>query len=156
MYTAAVLTDISSQLLRWLMTARIDLEQHDFVLQTPQGQSLPHHMTISLGKVEDGLHDHPIIGAEVDLHVTRIAYSLSLGVCAAPVYKAVYWHDVEERGVKLTPFPIHSMNMVPHITICIKPEVQPKDSNTMFEGKNFQYINLDQDYCLKAIVEEIH
>lgn len=157
MYTAAVLTNISAQLLRWIMTARVDLEKEGFVLETAQGMSLPHHMTIALGKVKEGLHDHPIIGEKATLVVDRFVYDLDLGVCAAPISKALC--RVSMEGHKVVPIPIHSTNAVPHITICIKPGVRPMVSNQMLENahayESTHTIVLDQKYHLEAMIQEV-
>jgi len=85
MYTAAVLTPISAQLLNWIARGTLN-QDHDFVFKTSQGMSLPHHMTINLGPLDESLHDRSLLGCEASLRIDTLIYNQDLGVCATPVY----------------------------------------------------------------------
>lgn len=82
MYTAAVLTPMSADLLKWIMRATLRLEDEGFVVENSQGEPLPHHMTICMGPLdESGLHGRSILGDEADLTFDSLVYNHALGVC---------------------------------------------------------------------------
>jgi hypothetical protein len=155
MYTAAVLTDISADLLRWIMKGTLDLEQRGFVTKNGN-QKLPHHMTICLGGIENSPHQVTLLGAEATLRVSHMFYHEDLGVCAVPVVKAtVSWTTGDGE---FEPLPLQSTNNVPHITVCLKPYAKPRTSNEMLERTDDPQVirvNFDQAYDLKAVVREI-
>lgn len=153
MYTAAVLTSISAQLLRWIAKNTFDLQ--DFVFETIQGLALPHHMTICLGPIEkSSLHDRSIIGCEVILKIDSLVHNKNLGVCAAPVCNSVIlWTTGNSKHKDV----LKSTNVIPHITTCILPSSKPFFSNQMLEKPNSDNVveKLDQGYSLMAIITEL-
>lgn len=141
MYTAAVLTLESIEILKNL-ASRLGLE--DFVYQTPQGDALPHHMTINLGKFDESLNDPLLLGQEVEITIDSIWHCKTIGACAAKVSKT-----------NCCGSEIKSSNTNKHITICLKPPAKPVHSNKLFsEGSKVFIIN--EPLVLKAILQEIH
>lgn len=154
MYTAAVLTSISAQLLSWIAKNTFDLQ--GFVFETRQGMALPHHMTICLGTIEkSSLHDRSIIGCEVILKIDSLVYNKNLGVCAAPVCNSVILRTTGNS--KHEDVVLKSTNVIPHITTCILPSSKPFFSNQMLEKPNSDNIveKLDQGYSLMATITEL-
>jgi hypothetical protein len=149
MYTAAVLTDVSANLLKWMVRALTKLEEEGFVFQTEQGNPLPHHMTINLGAFDHALNDVMTTkGCPIKLTVEEIVYNHVIGVCAAPVVRA---EGIGEDDIK-------TANAVPHITLCIKPGSKPMLSNKMLESPNPHTvrIKLDAAYVLESVGEEVN
>jgi hypothetical protein len=148
MYTAAVLSPTSAQLLKWIMRGTIALEGEGFVTETAQGHPLPHHMTINMGNLDSSLNPKAILGEPVILEIDRLVYNYTLGVCAAKVTRAA--HSYKSWKIK-------SANIVPHITVCIKPGSKPMFSNQMLEtpSPHNVEVELDQPYELDAVVMEV-
>jgi len=132
-YTAAVLTPQSAELLKWVMRATVNLEERNsprgnFELKTPQGEIIPHHMTINLGELKEELNSSRILRANAKLTVDYIAYDLEIGACAA--------HVSEAYAMLPEQTPINSINderSAKHITICLAPGVKAFKSNELFE-----------------------
>lgn len=152
MYTAAVLHPISANLLRWIQRGILDLEQEGFVVQTQQGQLLPHHMTINLGKFDENLNEESLLGHEALLKVNQFVYNDVLGVCAAPVIEAVGYRLADPPVI-----PIKTINEHPHITVCIMPWAKPASSNVMLAESHLNNITIkmDQVYELQARIEHV-
>lgn len=155
MYTAAVLTPISAELLKWIMRGTVALEDEGFVTETGQGNPLPHHMTINMGSFDKSLNRPEIVGEPALLKVDRLVYNHTLGVCAAKVVEAMAYST--DPDVEPDPMPIRSANIVPHITVCIKPSSKPMLSNQMLERPSPHNIEvvLDRIYELEAEVLEV-
>jgi hypothetical protein len=85
MYIAAVLSSTSSELLKWIVRRILGLEQYGFVFQTQQGQELHHHMTINLEEFDEKLNNPDILWHPVELHIDKLYYNDTLGVCAASI-----------------------------------------------------------------------
>lgn len=148
MYTAAVLSQLSADLLKWIVRGTSDLEQWGFEFKTERGDPLPHHMTINLGDFDYSLNNgFTLLNCPVQLTVEEIVYNHVLGVCAAPVIKMVGLGDDE----------IKTVNAIPHITLCIKTGSKPVISNKMLEtpSPHTRRRKLDKQYILEAIVEVV-
>jgi len=157
MYTAAVLTPISADLLKWIMRATLRLEDSGFEVKNSQGDPLPHHMTINMGPLDESLHDRSIIGCEVTLTFDSLVYNHGLGVCAAPINEATMLWTLGDG--RYEPCPLKSKNAHPHITICIKPGSKPQLSNQMLDAETPHpatvLTQLDQGHTLKAYIREV-
>jgi hypothetical protein len=116
MYTAVVLFPEEQQKLKQSFQSL--LEGMNFQFQTPNGDGLPHHMTINLGSFNNELNDPAIFHQTAKLTVSGIYFDNQLGVCAARVIKAV----VGETE-------IFTINQQKHITMALKPGVKPFISN---------------------------
>lgn len=154
MYTCVVLSEMSADLLKWIVRAVTDLEEAGFRFHTDQDKPLPHHMTINLGGFNEKLN-HPAMlqdFAKAEIYVSEIVYDHDLGVCAAPVVRAtcrvVYGEEGGWEEIKTT-------NAVPHVTLCIKAGCKPVYSNKMLEspGPNVVRVKLDKTYRLDGAVE---
>jgi hypothetical protein len=156
MYTAAVLTPMSADLLKWIMRGSLRLEDEGFAVENSQGEPLPHHMTICMGPIDKSdLHGRGILGCEADLTFDSLIYNHALGVCAVPIIKATcLWTS---GNGKYDPLPLKSANAYPHITVCIKPESKPRFSNQMLETPHPDTVvtELDQSHILKARIREV-
>lgn len=151
MYTAAVLTPLSVNLLKWIVRATIKLEEAGFLFETIRGDPLPHHMTINLGVIDRKLNPLIVLETKSELQINCINYDLMLGVCAIPVLNAVSYLT------ESSPTPINTINEVPHITLCLKTGVAPRKSNDMFKSgnENMKVLVLDQTYTLEATILEV-
>jgi len=139
MYTAAVLRPDSALKLKQIMREKIDLENLGFECKTPQGEPLPHHMTLNLGLFDNTLNDPELLGSEIVLTVDSLWYCEMIGACAAKV--------IDSQSAK-------SINTQKHITICLKPPAKPFQSNKLFEPMTKQ-IMLDAPLTLEASIQEI-
>lgn len=143
MYTAAVLSEISANLLKWIVRASTTLEKDGFRFCTANGV-LPHHMTINLGELDASLNSPTILDQDVTLSFQEIYFDYTLGVCAAKIIEAKL-----QDG-----YPIYSNNDVPHVTACMKPDSKPKFSNKLFlTSQHTEKVKLDQVYHLDARVK---
>lgn len=154
-YTAAVLNENSRHLLRWLTKANTTLEADGFLFQTPQGDKLPHHMTINLGSFDESINSRSVLGGFVELHIDRVKFDYNIGACAAPIVKAqvelVDQIDQTSEGwIDLKTFNDH-----PHITTCLRPGVSAKFSNDMLASHGVKEVLFDQTYILEAWVQEV-
>lgn len=158
MYSAAVLTRNSAELLKWMIRATLKLEESGFKFETPRGDSLPHHMTINLGKFDSNLNPSLSLGARALLKVNHCKYSQKLGVCAIPVNEAFALGEVdpEEALENVNWHIVHTINAVPHITLCLKEGVAPKLSNELLASNSEDVITFDFDktYVLDAFINE--
>ena len=157
-YTAAVLTPQSANLLRWAMRAAtkgFELE-NDFGFKTPQNEPIPHHMTINLGKLNTELNPDWILGMSAKLKVDQLRWSEEIGACAFRVVEAI--SVVDDYVIKS--FNDEKSNK--HITTCLKPGVKAHKSNDLFGvkaitdfGSSIQYSNLFEEIIeLDAVVQE--
>lgn len=142
MYTAAVLQPKSVEKLLHVMREKLDLEKHGFECVTPQGEPLPHHMTINLGPFDAKINKPEILGHEAVLIIDSLWFCKTIGACAARVTKAY---------VKSEQFT--SINANKHITICLKPPAKPVDSNKIFETGEF--VEIEHLLTLTAHIQEI-
>ena len=147
MFTAAVLTDNSADLLKWIMRGTLDLEEKGFVLKTMAGQDLPHHMTINLGPLDEALNPREVLGEKVLLGIDSLVYCLKLGVCASPIINQFVLNVPGCKSLQL-------MNEQPHITICVRPPAKPKMSNDLFKQQDTVTYKLDKSYYLDAKIQE--
>jgi len=152
-YTAAVLKENSRHLLRWLAKALTTLEEDGFRFQTSQAELLPHHMTLNLGAFDDSLNDPSVLGGFAEIHVDRLRFNYTLGVCAAPVLRARV-ESIDGDGKWLD---LKTINDFPHITTCLKPGVSAKTSNEMLSlpRQQNEEVVFDQTYVLEAWVQEV-
>lgn len=142
MYTAAVLRpDSVSELLREFREIA-DLENQGFVCLTPQGESIPHHMTINLGNFDTTVNNPELLGKPAVLYVDSIWYCKEIGACAAHVKSS--YSDGKS---------INSINEHKHITICLKPPAKAFHSNKIFEKG--QCLKLPEDLVLMADIQEV-
>ena len=146
MFTAAVLTDNSADLLKWIMRGTLNLEEEGFVLKTMAGQDLPHHMTINLGPLDETLNPREVLGADVLLEINCLVYCHKLGVCASPVIGQLVLDVPGCESLQL-------INEQPHITVCVRPPAKPKMSNDLFKKQAVTY-KLDKSYYLDAKIQE--
>jgi hypothetical protein len=138
MYTAAVLRPNSVLELLQALRETTDLESRGFVCLTPQGEPLPHHMTINLGTFDDSVNKPELLGKSAILYVDSIWYCDEIGACAAQVCKAYSEGN-----------PVNSINEHKHITICLKPPAKPVYSNKIFDsGKS---VKLSKNLVLVAL-----
>lgn len=153
MYTAAVLTPLSAQLLRWIMKGTEDLEKSGFLLETPQGDFIPHHMTINLGRFDETLNPKSILGNQAIVKVDKLVYNDVMGVCAANVQEALGFQFLDSSPV----VNIQCVNEYPHVTVCLKPGSKPVESNDLLSRPSPHTIEiaLDQVYELQAVVQEV-
>jgi hypothetical protein len=128
-YSAVVLEKMSIQLLTWAMRATGKLEKHGFHLRTHSG-SLPHHMTINLGKFDLTLNHTNILNSEyAELHIDALFWSKKLGASAFRVatarafYNGGGFHKINT---------INDKNSKPHITVALMDGVKPVRSNDLF------------------------
>lgn len=148
MYTAAVLTEVSANLLRYMVMFHVKLHEQGFHFRT-ESSELPHHMTINLGPFDDALNDIEINGCPVIISIDTIVYNKKIGVCAATVCDSVAKWDRTK---------INSANKNPHITCCVKNGCKPRFSNVMLEEQNDPkniVFKLDKIYKLEAVVKVI-
>lgn len=133
----------------WMTRALLRLEERGYAFKTPQGELLPHHMTINLGALDEALNPPTWLDAEVGLFVEELVYEDELGVCAAPV---VLTTGLSERHLGEQ---LRSKNAHPHITVCLKPGVKPFTSNLMLEHPEPKTtrVRLDKKYLLDARVQ---
>lgn len=149
MYTAAVLTNLSKDLLRWIAINKLSQNDRRWQFSTPSGDELPHHMTINLGNFNTNLNDQSILGKFVDLKINCISYNEELGACAFPVIVAKA-EISDAQWVK-----IKTINEHPHITACLMPGINPKTSNEVLQSNDTVHLELDRAYHLEAWVEEV-
>lgn len=149
-YTAAVLNENSGHLLRWLAKGLTSLEDDGFLFQTPQGNPLPHHMTVNLGAFDESLNEKRLLGCFVELHVKRLCFNYTIGACAAPVEKSRVEIDGEW-------FDLKTFNDHPHITTCLKPGVGAKFSNDLLAipKPHTESVHFDRTYILDGWVKEV-
>lgn len=146
MYTAAVLTPYSIDLLVCLMRKSLDLEKAGFVLKTPSGERLPHHMTINLGAFDSDLNPLEMLKQPVRLVVDSFWYSEEIGACAARVIEAT----VNEMPVRT----INDETSHKHITVCLRPPAKPLHSNKLFQS-NTEVSKIDGNCLLVATLQEV-
>lgn len=157
-YTAAVLSPMSATLLKWTMraiTGELELESR-FKFKTPQGESLPHHMTINLGKLDTKLNPEWILGQNVKLFVDQLRWSEGIGACAYRVRDAI--SVIDDHLITS----INDGKSSKHITTCLMPDVKAVRSNDLFGdkaeidlGNAIQYSNLYGEILeLDAVVQE--
>lgn len=157
-YTAAVLRPTSGHLLKWITRAVLKPEDDGFLFQTPQGEPLPHYMTLNLGEFDGSLNPPFLLGKRVLLNVRELYLNHTLGVCAAPVVDAVteesFGDDFKWGSM---PIAVASKNKCPHITVALKPNSAAKLSNQMLKtpGPQNIIVKLDQTYTLEAVIEEV-
>lgn len=120
MYTAIVLDEKSVGILKNI-SRQLDLE--GFVYETPQGEPLPHHMTINLGPLDKSLNNPKILGKKAKLVVDGLWFSREIRACAARV---IYAHCGDDE--------IQSFNEQSHVTICLLPPAKPVQSNDLFDS----------------------
>jgi hypothetical protein len=142
MYTAAVLNPKSAEVLKKTMRDKLGLEGCGFECQTPQGEPLPHHMTINMGPLDTSINDPRILDKPAILCVDSIWYCKTIGACAAKIL----FCELENNT-------INSTNSIKHITICLKPPAKAFHSNKIFTDG--EYIKLDEPLILEAHVREI-
>lgn len=142
MYTAAVLHPKSVEKLLRIMREKLDLEKHGFECLTPQGEPLPHHMTINLGPFDTKVNSPEILGRTAILIIDSLWFCKTIGACAARVTKA----SVNTQQIK-------SINANKHVTICLKPPAKPFHSNKIFNTG--EIIELEQPIALLANVQEV-
>ena len=152
MYTAAVLTPMSSDLLKWMVRGSLNLEQFGYNFYTKNGE-LPHYMTINMGEIDTELNDINLIDiVSVDLWIKEFVYNDTLGVAAAPVYSATISNGpINKLGKE-----IKTINKVPHITLCVKEGSKPYLSNTLLEIQRLEtktYV-FDRSYKLESWIKE--
>lgn len=156
MYTAAVLTDNSADLLRLLTEKLLNPEADGFRFETPQGEPLPHHMTINLGQFDGALNDRSLLGRPAQVDIEVIGINRTMGVCAAVVTGA---RALTESPHVNSPYwvELKSKNKKPHVTICLMPGVKAKTSNDMLEGPSLDtvFTRLPRKYTLEAFVREV-
>jgi len=148
MYTAAVLNNISSQLLRWIMRGTVNLESQGYNF----GNNLPHHMTINMGKLDVSLNSKSILSCPALMKVSELRFDHDLGICAAPVDEAIALRMDDSDPI----VQIQTINEQPHITICLKPGVRPVTSNELLAISNAEVVKLDEVYELSGTIQEIH
>lgn len=142
MYTAAVLRPESVEILLETLREKLDLEEHGFACVTPQGEALPHHMTINLGSFDTTVNKPELLGRSTILFVDSLWFCKTIGACAARVTRA--YSDGEE---------INSINQNKHITICLKPPAKAFHSNKIFEAG--ECVMLEQQLNLMADIQEV-
>lgn len=126
MYTASVLTLKSASYLKWVLRGSIGLPD-GYEFMTPNGDPLPHHMTVNMGEIDTKLNPVAFMDHFVILTVDQIVHSPKVGAVAARV-SAAKMRDTGEE--------IKSTNKHPHITICLAPGVKPFASNKVFEAED--------------------
>lgn len=151
MYTAVVinkedrnkLTSALSTLPEWLDACVTLLPM--FVDRTPLGDRLPHHLTLNIGSIEDGLNNPSVLGKVADLTVEAFCWDHEVGACAARVTKMVVKGFTSVSTIDLyirdTEIVLKSTNAQPHITMCLMPNVKPAASNNL---------DWDQAFLLKT------
>lgn len=139
MYTAAVLTEESVQLLHSKLLEKIEPEPLGFIFETKAGQKLPHHMTISMG--DSVLNSPKIFDESIQIYVHKFLYNEN--VCCAVV----------DRAETETGYLVNCSNENPHITMCLRPPTRPVESNNLFTGRSSS-ITIEE-IILTAYVEEI-
>lgn len=140
MYTAVVLSPSSAALLQGIVRGKTNLEELGFVFMTDR-MALPHHMTINMGRLNPSLNDPDILGQRAMLSGSLIAYDVASGVCAAKISSA----KIGERE-------LHTANAQAHVTVCLRPHVRPKESNTLFASNTYESVT--QDFALEGIVQQ--
>lgn len=150
MYTAAVLKEVSVDLLKSVVRNTTDLEQTGFVFKTTNESPLPHHMTINLGDFSPSLNDRSILWKPAELQFNQIVFDKVLGICAAPIIRAKSLDKNGNIGLE-----VRTCNKRPHVTCCLIPGTKPKMSNDMLEIPTPEtvIIDLDQVYILDAVVQ---
>lgn len=141
MYTAAVLTPQSSDLLQSKFEEKINPKLLGFIFETKYGQKLPHHVTINLGTFDESLNALDILRSPIKIWTHKFLYNEN--ICCAVVDK------IETKsGVS-----INCRNEFPHITTCLRPPTRPFESNELFTNAA-SAINIDE-LVLDAFIEEI-
>ena len=156
MYTAAVLRQTSALLLKWIAKSLAQPEEFGFRFETPQGEPLPHHMTMNLGAIDHALNSPECVGRPAEVQIDQIYVNHTLGVVAARVVAARV-ELVDQVGPGTYWKELRSKNKCPHITVALKPGVPAKTSNQVLETPSPHNIvvDLDQVYTLEAVVEEV-
>ena len=132
-YSAVVLIKDDVKRLKEKTLEKIGKLPEGFVFQTKKGDSLPHHMTITMGPLKGSfLSDYPVDGKPVTLTVTHIGF------------------DDKAIAAKVDP-PGPTNTKFPHITIAIPIGGQPANSNKIPQ-ENFEEID---SFDIQGIVEEI-
>lgn len=140
MYTAAVLRSEAVEMLLQKMQEKLSLEE--FECMTPQGEPLPHHMTINLGTFDAKINNPEILGHAAVLIIDSLWFCKTIGACAARVIKS--YAESEE---------VNSINVNKHITICLKPPAKAFHSNKIFEAG--ECVMLDDPLILMADIQEV-
>ena len=149
MYTAAVLTPTSQTTIRWLILNTFKCEKSGYIFKTPVGGTLPHHMTLNMGPLDESLNPKEILGKSCILEINSIYQDDQLGVCAARVTKAQCGDIV-----------LHTVNDGkghPHVTLCLKPGVKPVTSNKLFTEKLPSTVthDLGEPFLIEAVIQEV-
>jgi hypothetical protein len=149
-YVAAVLTELSSELLKHIVKNKTNLEENGFKFVTDHGVELPHHMTINMGNLDLNLNSESIIQTDCELRFNCLFFNYELGVCAIPVTsaKAKILGPNSESWVS-----IKTCNKQAHVTCCLKPSSAAKWSNDLFENTSSEVIELNADLLLQAKIE---
>ena len=142
MYTAAVLQPESADVLKQAMRDAIDLENRGFECVTPQGEPLPHHMTMNLGPFDSTVNKSELLGKPAILWIDSLWWCETIGACAARVNRAYSEGEL-----------INSSHDNKHITICLKPPAKAFHSNKIFDGGKM--IILKQPLTLMADIQEV-
>jgi hypothetical protein len=130
-YTAAVLVDGQRQLLRTALAveAGLDVESLGYLYEWRSGP-LPHHMTINRGDFDEALNRRALLGMPAELVVDGFWYDHDLGVVAARVVQA-HCRIAGDEGQADCREPIKTITAQPHITMCLKPGIEPFLSNKL-------------------------
>lgn len=135
-YCAIVLDDTSAELLKTLfrlgMLRHFGLEEehsdrskrHGFVFNTKNGDPLPHHMTICLGEFNTKLNSLDMLNVPAEIFIDSIWIDLDLGVACARVTDSFVFDGDKE---------VQSVNKHRHVTIALKGEAKPVESNKVLE-----------------------
>jgi hypothetical protein len=149
MYTAAVLTGTSRTILQWLLKKTFDYTVLGYLLETPRGDPLPHHMTINLGFLDETLNPKTLLGKTCKLEVDGIYRDDSIGVCAAHVSKAT-----DESSIIIQTLHDCKGKSQKHITLCLKPQVKPVSSNELFQSEKVTVYAIEP-FILEGIIQEV-
>jgi hypothetical protein len=108
----------------------------------PCGSSrLPHHLTLNMGGITNGLNDASVLGKAATLTVDAFCWDDSLGVCAARVTSMQSQHG---EALKTT-------NKQAHITMCLLSHGKPVKSNDLDWSKA---VSLDEPLTATGVVQE--
>lgn len=144
MYTAAVLRSSEVIALIDVFQRLVDLEPQGYQLKTPEGEPLPHHMTINLGRFDTSLNPAEFLGKPAEIVIDSIHWSHDHNICAANVIEA----SVSGQQIR-------TINSHPHITICLRPPAKPFHSNKMLKDDKRQYYVLKFPRVLYADIREV-
>ncbi len=135
-YCAVVLDNTSAELLKTLfrlgVLRHLGLEEehsdpskrHGFVFYTKNGDPLPHHMTICLGEFDTKLNTLDMLNEPACIWIDSIWIDLDLGVACAGVSDSTSLDGEVE---------VRSSNKHKHVTIALKGNAKPFESNKVLE-----------------------